>query len=346
MSINGILGGAIERLDMQMLLDPFEEQFHVPAFAVELCYGQSLITHMVGQEAVYDTRGEVFVSNHPKFFGVGLGGLIGGEFDDFVSNYAGSFVNGAGLDDFILHIVFCPGHAECAILVYPVEESEKVDISFGQQVDGSHLDAEFVQGTDIMYGSVCEVYKHRNITSQVQLSVHLDPSFCLPELGPGAKLQTKTDGAAVEGIYGIVQVHSKRIIGIQRPHLVDQDIRVDMPIAKFIRLCQRVTGNSVANATVIELMGDRRQTSLDVSETVLVRILSHAHHEELIVTGEVPDTIVPVVAGNAIVELASWYERHNLSENGASFGHGGYITGIVYTLKNAYIIKNNIVIDF
>ena len=87
-----------------------KEQFHVPTFAVELCYGQSFITHMVGQEAVYDTRGEVFVSNHPQFFGVGLGGLIGGEFDDFVSNYAGSLVNGAGLDDFILHIVFCPGH--------------------------------------------------------------------------------------------------------------------------------------------------------------------------------------------------------------------------------------------
>ncbi len=137
------------------------------------------------------------------------------------------------------------------------------------------------------------------------------PGILLAE-GHSGLLRTRLDGTPVA-----------RQQGKQEGHLVYRDKKLTL----HIRLCQRVTGNSVANATVIELMGDRRQTSLDVSETVLVRILSHAHHEELIVTGEVPDTIVPVVAGNAIVELASWYERHNLSENGASFGHGGYITG-------------------
>jgi hypothetical protein len=41
-------------------------------------------------------------------------------------------------------------------------------------------------------------------------------------------------------------------------------------------------------------VGDSRQARFDVPEAVLVRVLRHAHHQELVVAGEVPDTIVPV----------------------------------------------------
>ena len=34
-----ILARSIERLDMQSLLNPFEETFHLPAFPIELCNG-------------------------------------------------------------------------------------------------------------------------------------------------------------------------------------------------------------------------------------------------------------------------------------------------------------------
>ena len=33
--VHGILGSAVESLDVKMLLDPFEEQFYLPAFTVE-----------------------------------------------------------------------------------------------------------------------------------------------------------------------------------------------------------------------------------------------------------------------------------------------------------------------
>ena len=36
---------------LQLLLDPFEEQFHVASFAVAFCQGQGFISKMVGQEA-------------------------------------------------------------------------------------------------------------------------------------------------------------------------------------------------------------------------------------------------------------------------------------------------------
>ena len=163
-----------------MLLDPFEEQFHVPTFAVEFCYGQGFITEMVGQEAVDVACGEVFVSDHPQFFGITFDGLV----------------------------------------------------------DGDHFYAE------------------------------------------------------------------------------------------FICLSQCVARNSVTDTAHIQLVGDGRLARFDVPETVLVRVLRHAHDQELVVASEVPDTIVPVVSGYAIVELTSWNEGHELGKHCASLVHRGWGSGL------------------
>lgn len=160
---------------MQMLLDPFEEQFHVPAFAVEFCSGQSFIYEIVGQEAVNIAGGEVFVSDHSQVFGITFRGLVCGKSYVLVSDNTSAFVNRVGFDDIILHIVLCPSNEE---------------------------------------------------------------------------------------------------------------------------------------------------------RSVLVRVLSHAHYQELVVTGEVPDTIISVVTDNAIVELTYSDERHNLGKHCASLVHRGNDSGL------------------
>ncbi len=317
---------------MQMLLDPFEEQFHVPTFAVEFCYGQGFITKMVGQETIDVACGEVFVSNHSQFFGITLGGLVCGEFDNLISYDAGVLVDRIGLDDFVLHIILRPSNEERSILVYPVEETEEVNISLIHHIDGAHFYAEFIQHPDIMYGSICEIDECRDITTKIEKRMHLHTSLCLAELCPRTELQTKTDCTAVEGIDRIVKIQPEgRVISIKRPHFIDEslpEVPIYAPVAEFVCLSQSVTGNCITDTAHIQLVGDCRKTCFDIPETVLVRVLSHTHYQELVVAGEVPDTIVPVVAGNAIVELASWNEGHNLGKYCASLVHRGNDSGL------------------
>ncbi len=283
---------------MQMLLDPFEEQFHVPTFAVEFCYGQGFITKMVGQETIDVACGEVFVSNHSQFFGITLGGLVCGEFDNLISYDAGVLVDRIGLDDFVLHIILRPGNEERSILVYPVEETEEVNISLIHHIDGAHFYAEFIQHPSIVNGSICKIDECGDFATQIEKRMHLHTSFCLSESGPWTELQAEADSAAVEGIDRIVKVKPEgRIISIERPNSLNKnltEVPVDTPVAEFICLSQCVTRNSVTDTAHIQLVGDSRQARFDVPEAVLVRVLRHAHHQELVVAGEVPDTIVPV----------------------------------------------------
>ena len=48
--LHGVLGGAIEGLDAQVLLDPFEEEFHLPAALVQFGNRQAVQDKVVGQE--------------------------------------------------------------------------------------------------------------------------------------------------------------------------------------------------------------------------------------------------------------------------------------------------------
>ena len=315
-----------------MLFDPFEEQFHVPTFAVEFCYGQGFITEMVCQETVDVAGGEVFVSDHPQFFGITPGGLVGSELDDLISYDAGVLVNGIGLEDIILHIVLRPGNEERSVLVYPVEETEEVNISLIHHIDGTHFYAELIQHPDIVDGSICEIDECRDVATKVEKRMHLHASLGLAESGPWTELQAETDGAAVEGIDRIVQIKPEGgIISIERPHSFNEnltEVPVDTPVAELICLSQCVARNSVTDTAHIQFMGDSRQARFDVPETVLVRVLRHTHDQELVVAGEVPDTIVPFVSGYAIVELASWNEGHELGKHCASLVHRGWDSGL------------------
>ena len=49
--LDGALVGAIKRLDAQVLLDPFEKQFDLPALAVQVCNQLGLESEVVGQKS-------------------------------------------------------------------------------------------------------------------------------------------------------------------------------------------------------------------------------------------------------------------------------------------------------
>ena len=65
-----VLARTQKTLDAQMLLDPFEEQLHLPAALVQRCDGQGWQSPVVGQENQRFSRLGVFVSNAPQLLGV------------------------------------------------------------------------------------------------------------------------------------------------------------------------------------------------------------------------------------------------------------------------------------
>ena len=125
-----------------MLLYPFEEQLDVPALSVEFCDRQSFVSQMVGKEAVDLTGSEVFICDHSESLGIALGWLDSYQFDSLITDYTGLEITSSGLDNFVQHVVFRPGYEEGSVLVDMVKESDGIDITFVQKIDGFHLNTE------------------------------------------------------------------------------------------------------------------------------------------------------------------------------------------------------------
>ena len=309
---------------MKMLLYPFEEQLDVPALSVEFCDRQSFVSQMVGKEVVDLTGSEVFICDHSESLGIALGWLDSCQFDSLITDYAGLGIPSSGLDNFVQHVVFRPGYEEGSVLVDVVKESEEIDITFVQKIDGSHLNTESIKSLDNMHRGICKVDIDRKIASQIQESMHLYTSFSLSEFSPWTEFQTKTYSAAIKGIDHIVNIEPEWIFRIQRTDSLDEslsEVSVYTPVPSLVCFSESISWNSVTDATMIQLMLNCNQTRLNISKAILRSILRKAHHEKLIVAGQIPGMIVSLVSGDTCVEVSTRYKRHKLSKYGFSCEH-------------------------
>ena len=104
--IHCVLGGSVEGLDVQMLLDPLEEQLDLPALAVEFCNSQWIFNRkVVGQEAIDLSCLKVLIHNKPQRVRILPGRVIAHELDGLIRKNARTFVDWSGLNHFVGHIV-------------------------------------------------------------------------------------------------------------------------------------------------------------------------------------------------------------------------------------------------
>ncbi len=192
-----------------MLLYPFEEKFHIPAFSVELCNCERFVSEMIGEEAIKIASGEVFISDHSESLRITHSSLKTCQMYDFIGNHSRSLINLQGINDFMFYIIFGSCDEKRTLLVNKIKKSKEIDISFIHKVYGSEFDTQLVKNIDIVYRGISQVYEHRKITSKIQQVMHLDSCFGFPELCPGAELKAQTYCATVECVDHVVQIQSE-----------------------------------------------------------------------------------------------------------------------------------------
>ena len=80
------------------------------------------------------------------------------------------------------------------------------------------------------------------------------------------------------------------IFRIQRTDSLDEslsEVSVYTPVPLLVCFSESISWNSVTDATMIQLMLNCNQTRLNISKAILRSILRKAHHEKLIVAGQI-----------------------------------------------------------
>ena len=219
-----ILARTIERLDVQPLLYPFEETFHLPAFPIEFCDSQVGVSEVVGQESIGIACGIILINDHTESFWIPLGGSRTGKSDYRVTNNTSLLVNRTFLHHFILHVVLGSCYEERLLTMKVVEQLSEVNVVLIHEIVASRLYRNQAHSLGVVDSGLCQIDEGWYGTTQIQQRMHLHATFVVMQTSPGAKLKAQLDCTAIKGIYNAINIKSGRLILIQFPCPSNQNL--------------------------------------------------------------------------------------------------------------------------
>ena len=314
---------AVKGLDAQMLLDPFEEEFDLPASAIELGDGQRWDGKVVGQKDQHLAGFGIAITDASQGGGIIVLGIQAGHHDSLIKPQAGDFIHGPGVTAGAAEVLFGAGDEKSATLVDAIPAGE-VEIAAIHHVERTSVPDHLVEDVDIMNTASGDNDDGGKVALEGQQGVKFDGGFVFPKRGPRKEREAEVNGGGVQRIGGGLEFEAERFIGVEHGGLLDEHLREigkDTPVPLFVGHRQGVASGGLADAGVIEFRAEGRQTGFDVTQTFAPGQLGKRQHEELFVGGQLADTEVAVVTGDTLVELVFGEEVQELGEDGATFVH-------------------------
>src|SRR4030042_2774105 len=138
LGLHGVRGGTIKGLDPQVLFDPFEEQFHLPAAFVDLGNRQRRKREVVRKEYQSLPPLGIEVADASKRSGISLGGLGTVEEDGLIGPETRRFVDGPAATSAISEVALGANDEERQALGECIKAKE-IQIATIQDVKGTGL---------------------------------------------------------------------------------------------------------------------------------------------------------------------------------------------------------------
>ncbi len=305
LSCDGVFGSAVEGFDTQMLLDPSEEQLHLPTALIELGNSERGQEKIVGQKHQALLARSIVVPHSAKALGIAAFGNGIVERDDLIALQAGSLVDRLREEPLTIEASFGPSHEEGSRLVEPVESS-KVEISAIHQVNSAGFPEELVEDVDFVDLATGDDDHSGNGAAKIEQGVQFDGRFAPAELSPRKQRQAQIDGGGIERVDGLIEFDAQRLLAVKAAGRCDQhlgEVGVDSPVARLIGMGQGVARNGAANAQVIKFGALGSQTRFDVSETLSISQLGKRHGEKLLPARKALDLVVALIALDAAAKF-------------------------------------------
>lgn len=329
--------GAVVMFDSQVALDPAEEQLDAPAQLVEHGNRQSRNFQVVGQEDQLFAGFRIVVSDFPKEDGKRLPRFGESRFSNMIAAQAGKPVHRLRVMPRELEIGFCASDKESSGLGNQCQTRE-VHVASIHEVKSSSFEKEAVEPSHVVLSRSGDVDAGRNRATQVDLGVHLDSCFRLPEVRPRKQGKRQVDCRGIQRVNRIVQIDTEIFFGIKGLGFADQtlcEILPNPPVPVFVGFGQRRFGNRFAKAKVIECLGTSVETGSDVAQTISRSHLSEDHADELLSALEMTDTLLRSISGNESGKRLAIDEFDYLREDVATGVHRSKPWKIPFRSSNA-----------
>jgi hypothetical protein len=304
--LHSVRRSPIKRLDSQMLLDPTEEQFDLPATSINVRDRQRWQVEIVAQEDEPLPRLDVAVDHATQGIGVELRCHWTTQDDRLVATQSRDLVHRTRHATTEVEVGFRSGH-EVRQPGTQAMKSAKIEIASIHHIEGTRFDRQDVEDVDVVGLAIGNQHKTRDIPMQVDERVKFDSSLVASKWSPRKKREAEVDGRGIQRVGGLLELNPKTIGEIQSPRSGDQDmseVLVDPPVAQFVGIGEGTPSNDTAKPRMVKFFVEGVETDFDVSQALAIGQLSESHAEKLIETREAANPPIAVIANDASVELA------------------------------------------
>ena len=313
-----VLRCPIERLDPQVLFDPAEEQFDLPAKLVEFGDGQGGLKKVVCQEGQSAVVLAIIESDPAQMFRIFGFRSWSGQDDRLIRDQIHGFIDGPRVDAARLEIRLGPDDEKHSVLMKGIEP-EEVQIRPVQDIEGSGLERKIVEDPDIVRFSFCHMDKRGDRSTQVEKRMELDGALAFAESGPREKRQAQVDRGRIEGVNCVLEVQADVLVAVESTGFGNEhlgEVGVDAPVPRFVGIGQVVAGDAAADAHMIEPAFHGSQAAHDIAQAFPVSQLGEGQTEELVEARKSPDFVISLITPDAFSKLVQWQKGHDLGEDG------------------------------
>ena len=297
LGLHSVLACAQKVLDAQVLLDPFEEEFDLPAVFVQGCDGGSRQAGVVGQKDERLACGGLVEPDASHVFGIILDGVEALEHHALIGNHSSASIGWGRVDASGPKVFFCSGDKKGSGLMKAIKPLE-IHVASVHHVEGAGLEDEHVEHLGVVGLAVGEVDKRWDCAPKVQKGVDLHRRLGRAKQGPRKKAHAQVYGAGVQGVDGVLQIQPQVVFDIDLASPSDQDcskIGPDSPISSFVGIGQGAFLDKGTKPHAIELARICPQACLDVSQRFSPGQLRKSHDSKVLGCRQRPHTRISLV---------------------------------------------------
>ena len=318
-----ILGLSPESFDLEVLLDPFEEQLHLPSIFIEKSdvLGCKIEIVRVVNKAPLEFRG--IVDNPSDDSGIFLLILLSCEpnalvFEHIVSPFEYAFP----IDNLVGRLPLLPDDEERSESMDSIESGE-VKVASVKHIACQGFVREPVHGVDIMHLGIGNSVEHGNLRNDVNLSMDSDARFRASKLCPSEYGLAEVNGRRVDSIELAMQFELFcNASGLGNRHHVESELLKDAMISETVGLRQHLSVDGlVAKSEVFRLLGMGGCYICEFPKASAAHKLTEHQNQQMVPMRHRPALGPVVVLGEYTPELPLREELYYLCKNECPYMH-------------------------
>lgn len=321
--LDGVDRIAEEVLDRQILLEPLEEQFDLPAVFVDGGDRECWRLEQVGQK--YQMLAGLGIAKRYATQTLGISRLRfrRGQENGLIGTQSRTDLHGAGGNPGGAQVVL-GANDEADLLSVQSKQPGEIQIAPVDDQNRSRWQTDLVEQPDVVHLASGNADEYGYCAPQVDDDVRFYGRFGLPEVSPWKQRQAKVDRRRVHGKDRPLQPKANVLVAIKRQSEHDEALPQcfeQMVIAPLGGIGQRRARNRTANPDVIELRPLRIHTGNQIAQSRAAGQLGVGQADEMAPRRERRNALVRLMHIDQMLEVTERHELQQLRKNRPAMIH-------------------------